>query len=214
MAEIGTTSTGPGAGPSSDPTGVHFAPPTRRCGRTTQGRGACRAWTVGSWPGPHGPACATHMTAAERAEMEATRAPVVAEPPPACWDWPVTADDLAAAAGEGAAPGILADWQRGRCAACGYSTLRIGVGREMDHDHDTGLLRGWLCVTCNRTEPGAEDGSTLARYRKRNPATMLGVRARYLDPVRGWAEPSPPPMPLDRDPSYAIWAARARRRSG
>lgn len=32
------------------------------------------------------------------------------------------------------------------CEICGREGLRLCC----DHDHDTGLTRGWLCVACNR----------------------------------------------------------------
>ena len=46
----------------------------------------------------------------------------------------------------------LADAQGGRCAACGEVPSGAGhCGRlHVDHDHDTGEIRGLLCVTCNQ----------------------------------------------------------------
>ena len=40
----------------------------------------------------------------------------------------------------------LRDWQRWRCAMCG-----TGPVIECDHDHRTGLVRGYLCRDCNRS---------------------------------------------------------------
>lgn len=77
--------------------------------------------------------------------------------------------------------GVLARWQDGRCAICGKN-------RELvcDHDHETGLVRGWLCRSCNTTEGTNQEPDTIfARYRDRPPAAILGIAARYLNPVTG-----------------------------
>jgi len=51
------------------------------------------------------------------------------------------------------------------CPICGYVTTgTIGNGRGygadllvLDHDHDTGKFRGWICSNCNRTLGWAGD---------------------------------------------------------
>lgn len=45
----------------------------------------------------------------------------------------------------------LWDRQGGRCAICS-AILSIGTqnGTHVDHDHDTGRIRGLLCPSCNR----------------------------------------------------------------
>ncbi|MFK4801606.1 endonuclease domain-containing protein [Streptomyces sp. MPA0124] len=94
----------------------------------------------------------------------------------ALWDLEVAADRIA---GDGAE--TLAQWQDGRCAICGKI-------RELvcDHDHETGLVRGWLCSSCNAREGANREPDTIfARYRERPPAAILGVEARYLNPVTG-----------------------------
>lgn len=139
-------------------------------------------------------------------------------PPPVCWGWPVavpTEEDArrkfiedaerrgctpgqagalwdmerAADALVGGADAVLARWQDGRCAICG----RI---RDLvcDHDHATGLVRGWLCTSCNTTEGTNHEPDTIfARYRERHPAAILGLKIRYLDPVTGeYAQPQLP----------------------
>jgi len=50
-----------------------------------------------------------------------------------------------------------ADWagllqhQAGGCALCGARTGYSGRRLAVDHDHDTGLVRGLLCTRCNLT---------------------------------------------------------------
>ncbi|MFH8804036.1 endonuclease domain-containing protein [Streptomyces sp. NPDC017936] len=92
------------------------------------------------------------------------------------WDMECAAD---AVVNDGAA--LLARWQDGRCAICGKVRDLV-----CDHDHETGLVRGWLCHSCNTAEGTHWEPDTIfARYRERPPATILGVTARYLNPVTG-----------------------------
>jgi hypothetical protein len=77
--------------------------------------------------------------------------------------------------------GVLAEWQDGRCAICGKARDLV-----CDHDHETGLVRGWLCQSCNTAEGTHQEPDTIfARYRERPPAAILGITARYLNPVTG-----------------------------
>lgn len=41
----------------------------------------------------------------------------------------------------------------GECEACGYIPLTLSC----DHDHETGLFRGWLCSDCNLALGNAHD---------------------------------------------------------
>jgi hypothetical protein len=41
--------------------------------------------------------------------------------------------------------GVLTDHQDGRCAVCGGAVEKLCI----DHDHDTGVVRGLLCSPCN-----------------------------------------------------------------
>lgn len=72
---------------------------------------------------------------------------------------------------------LMRGWQAGRCAACGIE------GRPLveDHDHDTGLTRGFLCRPCNSAE--VRSGDLLWQWWRRgaNPAQILGVRELYLN---------------------------------
>jgi hypothetical protein len=129
-------------------------------------------------------------------------------PAPACWSWPPerpTNDDLSRRFWEGidttgysasalellqeAADALhndeetLRTWQAGRCAICGET------GRRMvcDHDHESGLVRGWLCSSCNTREGVAIGfpGTIMAAYRERPPTTILALTIRYKDPISG-----------------------------
>ncbi len=134
---------------------------------------------------------------------------------PACWSWPPerpTSDDISrrfwegidttgysasminlleeTAAARHTDEETLRTWQSGRCAICG------ATGRCMvcDHDHETGLVRGWLCVSCNTREGVAIGlpGTVMAAYRERPPTAILGLTIRYRDPfTRQWAVPEP-----------------------
>jgi hypothetical protein len=104
--------------------------------------------------------------------------------PPACHTWPLptlrTDEDSA-----DTAFGLLGEWQDDRCAGCGYRGDLV-----IDHDHDTGLVRGLLCRSCNTFEPHAEPGTTLAMYRERPPVAILQLTPwRYVSPWSGEAQP-------------------------
>jgi hypothetical protein len=92
------------------------------------------------------------------------------------WDLECAADALV-----GGIDAILARWQDGRCAICGRVSDLV-----CDHDHATGLVRGWLCRSCNTTEGTNHQPDTIfTRYRERHPAAILGLTIRYLNPVTG-----------------------------
>ena len=74
---------------------------------------------------------------------------------------------------------LMAVWQRERCAVCGrksYGSL------DTDHDHETGLVRGYLCRSCNTVE-GFGGGLIFAKYRERCPAVICGYVEYYFDPI-------------------------------
>lgn len=74
--------------------------------------------------------------------------------------------------------------QDGRCYVCGK---KPGAKRRLtvDHDHDTGMVRGLLCTQCNRIVIGRYDQAALQRaldYRLNPPTTTLpgGIGAHYV----------------------------------
>lgn len=71
---------------------------------------------------------------------------------------------------------LMIEWHQGQCAVCGTR-----AGRHVtDHDHETGLVRGFLCWACNVMEPNAGENSDLfAPYRERPPAVICGVACLY-----------------------------------
>jgi hypothetical protein len=70
----------------------------------------------------------------------------------------------------------LYEAQGGVCAICGQPETRIHKGTpahmQVDHDHETGAIRGLLCGSCN---------TALGRFRD-NP----GLLQRALDYLRRW----------------------------
>lgn len=51
----------------------------------------------------------------------------------------------------------LMDSQRGCCAICGESLRMDKTGCHVDHDHDSGAIRGLLCSWCNSLLGQAKD---------------------------------------------------------
>lgn len=72
---------------------------------------------------------------------------------------------------------LMVNWQRGRCAICGKRSRLV-----TDHDHKTGLIRGFLCQSCNVLEGYHPDWDVNVKYRERSPAAICGLVAEYYDP--------------------------------
>lgn len=99
---------------------------------------------------------------------------------PACWLWPLPGPDLDRALGDLEA---MADWQGSRMA--------------LDHDHETALVRGWLCRGCNVVEGGG-GSERIERYRLINPASICGIEERYVD---SWGREA---VPRNEDPLWNL----------
>lgn len=49
------------------------------------------------------------------------------------------------------------------CEVCGSPNQRADRNLHFDHDHETGLFRGWLCALCNLTLGNARNDPALLR---------------------------------------------------
>ena len=182
-------------------------------------------------------ACPRHMTDEEREEARrldrefAERLGLGPQRPltkeeidaiePECWHWPLP-DDLSRLAvqhilhdkggdwcdDEIHSRAALLAWHEGRCAFCGILT---GDDLVEDHDHDTGLVRGFLCRRCNTREGYTTHEATgpFAKYRERTPSMILGLRRYYRHPLtHELARPAPPRLAGDGwgedNPLYGI----------
>lgn len=153
---------------------------------------------------------------------------------PACWSWPATTD-LGADCPEYLAHVLLWNWQRGRCANCGVDAgPRVRFVR--DHDHNSGLLRGLLCQSCNvvqgwsirvarpgfvgsdgrtyvrwRTDPvKLERSARLALYVSRPPSVLLGITASHAA-TKGSRAPRLPTAYTEPLPMLARMPRRPKR---
>lgn len=183
---------------------------TRPCAAATKSGRPCKA-QASRWPqGVEGdpqlcgrplPVNLREIRDAGFAELERRHVERLAARDPVCWSWDPTVpeghDDQRSAFGA---------WHAGRCAVCGYRDVRL----VDDHDHETGLIRGLLCRSCNGREP--YDDGLFRKYRERPPSQILGIRLRYWDPFHGWAQPRAiGPSQLDSHPAYAMASRLAAR---
>lgn len=81
---------------------------------------------------------------------------------------------------------VLRQWQRDRCGMCGVQE-RVAGRLVMDHDHMTGLIRGWLCRSCNVTEGRSDHPRWEAWRNGQNPAAILGISEEYIHMIPGAA---------------------------
>lgn len=192
----------------------HFLnqPKTKRCGRPTKTTGCPCKDTI--WPSS--PACRHHLTPDESAEearalrharevYERYQAWYWDQIKPWCWMLPITDEDRARVAAADDSMRELLEWQQRRCAICGCKSGREGGERlTIDHDHETGLSRGYLCDSCNWNEGGCRPpyDDPFAKYRRQNPASMLGVEDVYQGP---WWDPRDATNPA---PVVRAWVER------
>ena len=62
---------------------------------------------------------------------------------------------------------IMYDEQKGKCLICGEYKEKIGKRVEtlhVDHDHETGKVRGLLCLNCNHLLGKAKDNIEILLY--------------------------------------------------
>jgi hypothetical protein len=146
--------------------------------------------------------------ARKRADEAAWLAYLYADP--ICWGWPALADSGSLTSPQGGditgdlsattlnwvmddpefwAGRVLRRWQDGRCAICGHRRKLVE-----DHDHATGMVRGYLCNSCNIQEGVyREQGTLFGKYRERHPTKMLGLTIRYWDLIaKDFAQPASP----------------------
>lgn len=117
-----------------------------------------------------GPRCATCSREFKRQQKRRTYDRYVQE------TYGITADQAEA----------IQDYQGGRCACCQRAT---GAARSLaiDHDHSTGLVRGRLCKTCNKTigywRDDPEAFERAAAYLRNPPA--FEVVGKVVAPIFG-----------------------------
>jgi hypothetical protein len=92
---------------------------------------------------------------------------------------------------------LLRAWQRGRCAMC-QVTDWFDNHLVMDHDHQTGKIRGLLCRGCNGSEAHSTTPAFKAWRDGLNPAAVLGIDELYHSSFTGQASPAVP-TPISAD---------------
>lgn len=78
----------------------------------------------------------------------------------------------------------LRAWQRGRCAMCQVTDFFDNRLVE-DHDHESGLVRGLLCRSCNTSEPHNYSVAFVAWRAGFTPMKMLGLTETYISSFTG-----------------------------
>lgn len=156
------------------------------CGRAKKDGESCRNLAASKADDIRGRfvACWQHMTSDERHEHKRKKQewndylehlssfPAV----PASWRWGITASVLA----DGNPLAAFHEENGDACGICGGRHRRL----VLDHDHNTGWERGYLCPPCNLREPSAS-WKAFRRWRKLPSAGRLGVWGRYIGVIRG-----------------------------
>lgn len=75
----------------------------------------------------------------------------------------------------------LWEHQQGACGSCRKAFTNRNTPR-IDHDHDTGLVRGLLCHTCNIRE--GKGSPSLRPYIANPPTRQIGLQITYTDVLR------------------------------
>lgn len=170
-----------------------FGPPVPLCPRTYKNGRPCRHPRLRTpislgWM----PSCGRHLSPEERTEfsrLQAVQDQIDEGFTPSCWTWPIPQRDGIEKRISDSANGdetviefighddfLFHEFHDGRCAICGRRTDLVE-----DHDHETGLRRGYLCASCNISE-GVSRHPLFSKYRDRNPASILGVQIVYSFP--------------------------------
>ena len=69
----------------------------------------------------------------------------------------------------------------GCCAICKTHQSKLGKTLEVDHDHDTGVIRGLLCHKCNVGLGYYETWKEKSRkYLKRSPEKMTKIYKKWI----------------------------------
>jgi hypothetical protein len=103
---------------------------------------------------------------------------------PACWAWPVAV--VGTFGDDEEQRSALEDWQEGRCGVC-----PTGYAECLDHDHVTGLARGYLCRSCNFGECRSYSAADVfARWRACPATAVLGLRFIGGNGGRDWTGPT------------------------
>ncbi|MFD8335580.1 endonuclease domain-containing protein [Streptomyces solisilvae] len=90
-------------------------------------------------------------------------------PHPACHHWPVPTGPMPDTPGAWSTTLAMLAWQQNRCAVCSQQTRLL-----LDHDHETGLVRGGLCPGCKAKEGLWRNDLVFQLYRDLPPAKILG----------------------------------------
>jgi len=95
----------------------------------------------------------------------------------------------------------LFDYQNGKCAVCFGPLTGTTEHDYIDHDHETGYVRGLLCKRCNPSLGWYENNQTAINdYLINPPAAQIGITVRKGEPTIAdarikWSTEPPPSRP-------------------